>query len=615
MILDATKRILLNTFFAIAAWALFIGLLLWWNIHNAQQQMLATAEKEARGYLKQDMAFRRWATSHGGLYVPVDGKTRPSPFMAFMPERDIMTPSGRQLTLQDPATSLREIKETLHELYGTLARVTGMKYLNPANAPDEWEKKALATVAATASDYTEIAEVDGKPYLRMLQPMLMEQGCVSCHGWTGIKVGELGGGTDISIPLEPYQALFDKSRSALGWTHGAVFMLGLMFIAFFSRRSLRHAREQAEYVERLAFFEKVFESSSEGLLVSDECNRIVSINAAFTAITGYTLEDVRGENPRIFSSGHHDPAFYQNMWQELLANGHWQGEIWDKHKNGDVRAKYLTINTIHNKDGSIHRFVAMFSDITQRKHSEELIWKQANFDALTNLPNRRMFRERLDLDIEISNMAMLPVALLLIDLDQFKEVNDTLGHAVGDVLLKEAAHRIRACVRTSDTVARLGGDEFMVILAELSDPGQVGSIAQQILDRLSEHFKLGGEVLYISASIGITLYPNDAGNIDDLIKNADQAMYVAKRQGRNRYSYFTQSLQENAQKRLRLTSDLRVALAERQLRVYFQPIVDLGNGCAHKVEALLRWQHPERGMVSPMEFIPLAEEVGLINEI
>ncbi|HEY6093849.1 MAG TPA: EAL domain-containing protein [Gallionellaceae bacterium] len=615
MISNATQRIKRNTILAIAAWVLFVGLLLWWNIHNAEQQMLATAEKEAKGYLKQDLAFRRWATSHGGLYVPVDDKNQPSPYLKNVPERDIRTPSGRLLTLQNPATSLREIKETQYELYGMLARITAPKYLNPANAPDEWERKALSIVARSASDYTEISQIDGKPYLRMMQPMLMEQGCISCHGSSGVKVGELHGGTDVAIPLEPYQLLFNRSRVSLGWTHGAVFVLGLLFIAFFSRRSLRHAAEEVQYVERLAFFEKIFENSSEGLLVTDEHNSIVSVNAAFTAITGYTFDEVQGKDPRIFSSGRHDRAFYQQMWHELLSNGNWKGEIWDRHKNGEVHAKYLSINTIRNQDGSVHRFVALFSDITQRKRSEELIWKQANFDVLTDLPNRRMYRERLELDLKVSAMTKMPLALLLIDLDQFKEVNDTLGHAVGDVLLKEAAHRIRACVRTSDTVARLGGDEFMVTLAELSEPEQVGNIAQQMLDRLSEHFNLGGEVVYISASIGITLYPDDGHNIDDLLKNADQAMYVAKRHGRNRYSYFTQSLQENAQKRLRLVTDMRVALAHRQFRVYYQPIVDLGTGSAHKVEALLRWQHPELGMVSPLEFISLAEEVGLINEI
>jgi diguanylate cyclase (GGDEF)-like protein len=245
----------------------------------------------------------------------------------------------------------------------------------------------------------------------------------------------------------------------------------------------------------------------------------------------------------------------------------------------------------------------------------DAIWKQANFDTLTGLPNRNMFHDRLEQEAIKFHRTNIPLSLLLIDLDQFKEVNDTLGHAVGDALLQEAAHRIRACVRKSDTVARLGGDEFTVILPQLADTSHVEDIAQKIINKMAEPYHLGSEIVYVSASIGITLYPNDAADIDILIQNADQAMYVAKNQGRNRFSYFTPALQQAAQTRLRLIHDLRGALAANQFRVYFQPIVELSSGHIHKAEALLRWQHPERGMVSPMEFIPLAEETGLIVEI
>ncbi len=372
-------------------------------------------------------------------------------------------------------------------------------------------------------------------------------------------------------------------------------------------------RKQIE--EALQLSAMVLHNSSEGMLVTDENNQIISINPAFSNITGYSFEEVQGKNPRMFKSDRHDQAFYRAMWHEITTTGQWQGEIWDKRKNGETHAKWLTINTIRNKDGSIHRYVALFSDITEKKKSEELIWRQANFDTLTGLPNRDMFRDRLGQEVKKSIRAELPLALLLVDLDQFKEVNDTLGHAVGDMLLKDAARRISACVRESDTVARLGGDEFTVVLSEISDSSHVDDVAQKIIRKLAEPFHLGSEVVYVSASIGITLYPNDATDIDVLMKNADQAMYVAKNKGRNRFSYFTASLQEAAQTKLRLTNDLRGALEAGQFRVHFQPIVELSTGRIHKAEALLRWQHPERGMVGPMEFIPLAEETGLINEI
>ena len=251
----------------------------------------------------------------------------------------------------------------------------------------------------------------------------------------------------------------------------------------------------------------------------------------------------------------------------------------------------------------------------ERKRAEDLIWHQANYDSVTRLPNRRLFRDRLEQEMHKTLRDGQSLALLFIDLDRFKEVNDTLGHDVGDLLLIDAARRISSCVRGSDTVARLGGDEFTVTLPQLSDPSRSEQVAEQIVEELARPFQIGDEVVYISASIGITLYPNDAAEIEGLLKNADQAMYVAKSNGRNCFSYFTSRMQEHAQHRLHLIRDLRNALPSGQLELFFQPIIDLHSGSIVKAEALIRWRHPERGMVSPMEFIPLAEEVGLIGEI
>ncbi|HEY3327797.1 MAG TPA: EAL domain-containing protein [Novimethylophilus sp.] len=266
-------------------------------------------------------------------------------------------------------------------------------------------------------------------------------------------------------------------------------------------------------------------------------------------------------------------------------------------------------------DGEVIGVLGSYTDITALKHAEETIRHQANFDPLTNLPNRRLFNDRLDQEIKKSNRAGQPLALLLIDLDRFKEINDTLGHGMGDMLLMQAAQRLRGCVRETDTIARLGGDEFAVILGELNDLGSVERVAQCILLQLAEPFHLINETVYISASIGITLYPEDAKDLEALLQNADQAMYAAKEQGHNRFHYFTSAMQDVAQTRMRLTRDMRGALADCQFLVYYQPIVELATDTIHKAEALIRWQHPTRGLISPAEFIPIAEDTGMIMEI
>jgi len=367
--------------------------------------------------------------------------------------------------------------------------------------------------------------------------------------------------------------------------------------------------------EEMRLAAMVYESSSEAIMVTDAESNIIAINPAFTKTTGFTLEEIKGKSPSVLSSGRHEPAFFQEMWRAINATGSWQGEIWDKRKDGEIYPKWLTINTAFKEDGTPHRRIALFSDITGKKKSEQLIWQQANFDALTGLPNRRMFHDRLEQEIKKAHRNQHHLALLFIDLDRFKGINDTLGHDNGDILLAEAAQRLKNCVRESDTVARLGGDEFTVILGELEDASGVNCIAQAILKTMATPFSLGGEMAYVSASIGVTLYPDDSTVIETLIRNADQAMYAAKHQGRNRCSYFTQSMDAATKSRMRLSNDLRIALAEKQFWIAYQPIVTMATGAIHKAEALIRWQHPIRGLVSPGEFIPIAEETGAIIDI
>lgn len=378
---------------------------------------------------------------------------------------------------------------------------------------------------------------------------------------------------------------------------------------------LQDISQRVQTDEALKMSALVYENSSEAMMVTDPNGVILTINDSFTQVTGYEANEVIGQTPRMLRSGRHDTEFYRLMWKSLETTGKWKGEVWNRRKNGELYAGDLTINTIHAEDGSPKRRVAMFSDITDRKRSEEQIWRQANFDALTGLPNRSMFHHRLGQDIRKSHRSGSRLALMFLDLDRFKEVNDSLGHEMGDVLLKEAAKRLVGCVRETDTVARLGGDEFTIILSEINSQDRIDEIARTVLDCLSKPIQLGSELAYVSCSIGVTIYPTDAKDVDDLVRNADQAMYAAKYQGRNCYNYFTAAMQEAAQKRMRLSADLHQALIERQFCLCYQPIVDLPQGHIHKAEALIRWNHPTRGMVMPGEFVPLAEETRLVGQI
>jgi diguanylate cyclase (GGDEF)-like protein/PAS domain S-box-containing protein len=364
-----------------------------------------------------------------------------------------------------------------------------------------------------------------------------------------------------------------------------------------------------------------YQSTNESMIITDKNNIIIAVNPAFTLDTGYSPEEAIGKNPSFLQSKRHDEAFYQALYEELNNTGSWQGEIWNRRKNGEIYVEFIRINTIYDGNGEILNRVSLATDVTAKKESEETIWKQANYDELTGLPNRRMFHDRFHQEIKKTKRSKLPLALLYIDLDEFKEVNDVLGHYVGDILLIETAERLTSCVRESDTVAqlssiaRLGGDEFTIVLSEIKDISCIERIAQSILARLSEPYQLNQDTAYISASIGITIYPDDADNIETLMRNADQAMYAAKREGKNRFSYFTKSMQDKVEKRMEVIRDLHHAVKNHEFHLVYQPIINLRNNKTLKAEALIRWQHPTKGLISPADFIPIAENSGLIFEI
>ena len=379
----------------------------------------------------------------------------------------------------------------------------------------------------------------------------------------------------------------------------------------------RQALSLQERSEQLRLAASVFEGTSEAVLISDPGGVIISVNRAFCRMTGYDETELIGKTPKLLKSGRQDQAFYQEMWSALLSTGQWQGEVWNRRKNGEIYPERLNISTLYDETGKVMRYIAIAADITRQKRSEAIIWRQANFNLLTNLPNRRLLPELMLQALETSRRDKLSLAVLHVDLDHFKEVNDTLGNDVGDQLIVEAARRISSCARAdADAVAHLNGDEFVVVMGALTDPSpRVAHVAGNLLGMLAEPFRIDGETINLSASIGIAHYPADAEDVANLLKAADQAKHAAKIRGRNRYCNFSASMKHAMQTRVQLANDMHDALATHQFEVYYQPIVKLTTGRIVKAEALLRWHHPRHGMVSPDQFIPIAEETGLINGI
>ena len=367
--------------------------------------------------------------------------------------------------------------------------------------------------------------------------------------------------------------------------------------------------------ERLRQAAAVFDCTREGVLVTDANGLIVHVNRAFMEITGYQCEDVMGQQPSLFKSGRHSSNFYQQMFQTLEESGEWSGEIWNRRKSGEIYPQWQTIRVIHDDQGHVSHYVAVFSDISAIKNSEHELAHLAHHDPLTDLPNRLLFTDRAEQALASAQLHKRGCALLLLDLDHFKIINDSLGHNIGDQLLKLVGERLKALFGPGVTLARLGGDEFAVLAESCSQVVQAAALAQRMLDVMKQPFIFDGHQLFISASIGISLFPNDALSAEQLLRNADSALFKAKSVGREGYALYTEELTAHAQNRVEIARELRRALEQQELRVYYQPVHDLHTSRLIGVEALVRWEHPERGLVPPGEFVPIAERTGLIADI
>ncbi len=372
-------------------------------------------------------------------------------------------------------------------------------------------------------------------------------------------------------------------------------------------------RKRAEATVRL--YATVFQHSGEAIVITDADNRIVAINEAMSRITGYTLEELRGKNPRVLSAGQTPPETYQQLWQALRQCGYWQGELWDKRKDGSLYAKWAAITACCDREGRVQNYVASYTDISERKEAEARINYLACHDALTGLLNRHSLELRLEQALASAHRQGQVLAVVFLDLDRFKTVNDSLGHHAGDQVLVEVAQRLRQLLREVDIVARLGGDEFVAVLVGLEQPGAAALVCDKLRETLSLPYEAGGRSLSLTPSLGVSLYPQDAQDPEGLMRQADAAMYHAKASGRNNTQFYRPEFTAQSTERLELERDLRRALAAGQFELHYQPVVAAANGALEGMEALLRWRHPQRGLVSPLDFIPLAEELGCIEAI
>lgn len=379
--------------------------------------------------------------------------------------------------------------------------------------------------------------------------------------------------------------------------------------------SLVDLRSSRKIEERLRLSASVFENTTEGVMVTDPNGSILEVNHAFCDILGYSLEEVREKSPGMFQSGRHDQAFYEAMWSTLMETGRWRGEIWNRRKGGGVVPLWQTINGVFDDDNQLTHFVSVFSDISQIKQSQDQLDYLAHHDALTDMPNRLLLSERLNQAVRHAQRRDTQLAVIFLDLDHFKNINDSMGHPAGDKLLKKVASILQDCVREDDTVARLGGDEFVLLMEDVLGPEQVVTVAQKLLERFRQPLEFDRTTIIVTASLGICLYPDDGGSADELLRNADAAMYRAKEEGRNTYQFYTEELTQKAYQRVLVENDLRLALERNELILVYQPQISLDTGNIIGVEALLRWNHSDLGIILPGNFIEIAEESGLILPI
>jgi diguanylate cyclase (GGDEF)-like protein/PAS domain S-box-containing protein len=420
------------------------------------------------------------------------------------------------------------------------------------------------------------------------------------------------------VPVIFVTALTETNAEAKGFTLGAADYLTkpinieiarLRIRNLLERERMRRELQQKEETQRLAA--SVFAHTHDGVVITDAENRIIDVNASFSRISGYSREEVLGKNPRLLKSGRQSAEFYTTMWRSLLKHDHWNGEIWNRNKSGEIYAALTSISVVRDEQGNIHHFISLFADITPLKNHEYDLERIAHFDPLTGIPNRVLLADRMAQAIAHTRRSRNQMAICYLDLDGFKPVNDQFGHEVGDLLLIEISQRIKDCLRAGDTVARIGGDEFVLLLLDVNGNQEYETVLDRMLRKVAQPADMAGHCVTVSASLGFTLFPSDAVDADTLLRHADQAMYIAKQSGKNRYHLFDQDVDRISLARGETLAEIETALRNQEFVLFFQPKINMRTGRILGAEALIRWHHPDRGVLLPAEFLPVLEDTDL----
>jgi diguanylate cyclase (GGDEF)-like protein/PAS domain S-box-containing protein len=538
--------------FVLTGWSILITGSLAWNIRQAKGETLGMAIAIARTHISKDIAFRNWVASHGGVYVPPTAATPPNPYLSA-PDRDVVTTGGRALTLMNPAYALRSLQEGTEKDSPVKSRATSLDPLNPHNIADPWETAALVRFGQGAPEVMEVFESQERPHLRLMVPLIAQQDCLKCHAVQGYKLGDVRGGISVDVSLEPLKAdEWTRITHQLG-SHGLIWILGLMgsWAPYRKVRDLDTKRRlvQKQLTERDALFRNYFELGRVGMCITSTDHKWLRVNRRLCDMLGYSEEELTNLTWTVLT--HPDDLNLDLLQFNRLVAGEIESYDLDKRfirKGGSFVHTHLTVTCQRKPNGTVDYVIASLDDITERKRMEEQVRQIAFYDPLTGLPNRRLLDDRLSQTMANSKRSGLYCALIFLDLDNFKPINDKYGHEVGDLLLQEVATRMKDCVREMDTVARFGGDEFVVALGEL-DPNRLAAteqsraIAEKIRASLSAPYRLNvpadkGSAHRLvehtcSASMGVVVFLNQDVSVSEILKRADATMYEVKNTGRN----------------------------------------------------------------------------------